>query len=331
MALPEYDLPFNAMGCGIRVLVGPSTRPSGTPAEAEAGAVRASIERFDQSLSRFNSGSELSRLNTDPNETVPASPLLRSLVSAAIWAAEQSDGLLDPTLVGELEEVGYLETFRNATPAPLAEALLCAPPARPAAARRDSIWREIYVDHNAGTVTRPVGVRIDSGGVGKGLVADAAAAMLTDRERFCVNAAGDMRIGGPDASIDPYRVTIEDPFGGDHLVVIKVGHGAVATSGIGSRIWKTDYGYAHHLLDPSTGQPAWTGIVQATAMAPTALEAETRAKQVLLGGPKATSILELDGGVALLDDGTVELYGPVATAMERRHLRLVHPSNADAA
>ena len=106
MALPEYDLRFNAMGCGIRVLVGPSTGPSGTPAEAEAGAVRASIERFDQTLSRFNSGSELSQLNANPNETVPASPLLRSLVSAAVWAAEQSNGLLDPTLVRELEEVG---------------------------------------------------------------------------------------------------------------------------------------------------------------------------------------------------------------------------------
>ncbi|MSW88759.1 MAG: hypothetical protein F2799_08080, partial [Actinobacteria bacterium] len=160
MALPEYDLPFNAMGCGIRVLVGPSIDPSGTSAEAGAQAVRATIERFDQSLSRFNPGSELSQLNADPRETVPASPLLCSLVSAAVWAAEQSEGLLDPTLVGELEEVGYLETFRNATPAPLPEALLSAPTARPAAPRRDSHWGEIYVDHTAGTVTRPVGVRI---------------------------------------------------------------------------------------------------------------------------------------------------------------------------
>ena len=42
---------------------------------------------------------------------------------------------------------------------------------------------------------------------------------------------------------------------------------------------------AHHLLDPATGRPAFTGVVQATALAPTALEAEIRAKAAVLGGP----------------------------------------------
>ena len=66
-------------------------------------------------------------------------------------------------------------------------------------------------------------------------------------------------------------------------------------------------------------------------MAPTALEAETRSKQVLLGGRRAASLLELDGGLILLDDGTVEVFGPVAEALRNRHLRLVHDINWDAA
>ena len=332
MALREHDIEFHAMGCLLRVLVGPSMDGASAPSPTQAAeAVKSTIESFDQQMSRFKADSELTSLNNDPRETVPASALLRSVVSAAIWAAEESNGLLDPTLVTELEKVGYANTLRNMTPAPLADALISAPPSRAAAPRRDSQWRQIKVDNRNGTISRPVGVRIDSGGVGKGLIADACGSMLSDRERFCVNASGDLRIGGRDAAADPYRVTIEDPFGGDHLAVIRVGHGAVATSGIGSRLWETDYGFAHHLLDPSTGEPAWTGVVQVTAMAPTALEAETRAKQVLLGGPRSSHLLELDGGLVLLDDGSVEMVGPVAQAMERRHLRLVHSAEKDAA
>jgi len=52
-----------------------------------------------------------------------------------------------------------------------------------------------------------------------------------------------------------------------------------------SRTWTTPDGRAaHHLLDPSTGRPAWTGLLTTTALAPTTLEAETLAKVALLSG-----------------------------------------------
>ena len=331
MALPEHDLSFKAMGCQLRVLVGPAIGDDASSPEQAAELIRETIESFDRKVSRFKADSELTMLNEDPRETVPASALLRSVVSAGIWAAEASNGLLDPTLVPDLERIGYSETMRDLEPVPLGDALNEMPQARPAAPSRTSKWRLVSVDDEAGTITRPPGVRIDSGGVGKGLIADAAASMLSNRERFCVNASGDLRIGGRDAIADPYRVNIEDPFGGDKLATVRVGQGAVATSGIGTRIWKSDGGYSHHLIDPSTGQSAWTGIVQVTAMAPTALEAETRAKQVLLGGRRSTHLLERDGGLVLLDDGTIELVGAVADAVERRHLRIVQGNGAVAA
>ena len=61
------------------------------------------------------------------------------------------------------------------------------------------------------------------------------------------------------------------------LAELTLTDGAAATSGVTRRGW--------HLIDPSTGRPARTGIVQATALAPTALEAEVRAKAALLAGP----------------------------------------------
>jgi thiamine biosynthesis lipoprotein len=83
-----------------------------------------------------------------------------------------------------------------------------------------------------------------------------------------------------------------------------------------------DGSFAHHLLDPSTGSPAWTGVLQVTALAETALEAETLSKQVLLGGPRSIHLLERRGGVVVLDDCTVELVGPVSQAVRRGGMRL---------
>ena len=77
------------------------------------------------------------------------------------------------------------------------------------------------------------------------------------------------------------------------------------------RLWRDASGRpAHHLLDPSTGRPAWTGLVGATALAPTALEAETLAKTALLSGPaRAARILARYGGLVVHDDGDIQLEG----------------------
>jgi thiamine biosynthesis lipoprotein len=78
----------------------------------------------------------------------------------------------------------------------------------------------------------------------------------------------------------------------------------VATTGIGRRSWLDARGApAHHLLDPATGRPAFTGVVQATALAPTALEAEIRAKAAVLSGPDGAAAWLPDAGVVVLDDG----------------------------
>ena len=311
----EHDVAFRAMGCSIRLL---AAGPDPDAVDHSLARVRDLIEAFDRELSRFRSDSELSRVNAFGAETVSTTPLMATLADAAVWAARSSNGLVDPTLVGDLESVGYSDSREGATPAPLADALQAAPEARPARPARTARWESISVDPARSTITRPAGVRIDSGGVGKGLAADAAASLLDGTSRFCVSAGGDLRIGGPDALDRPYPVQVEDPFGGDPICTVLVRGGGLATSGIGSRIWqRPDGSFAHHLIDPSTGSPAWTGLIQVTALAPTALEAETLSKRVLLGGPAAIKLLELHGGVVVHDDCRVEMIGPLAWSVRR--------------
>jgi thiamine biosynthesis lipoprotein len=218
---------------------------------------------------------------------------------------------VDPTLVGELEDAGYATSRAGLPSERIPDALAVAPERKPASPRVDSRWRDISVDVFAGVVDRPAGLRIDTGGSGKGLAADLAAERLAGYSTFVVDAGGDLRLGGERPLERQIRI--------DHPLADRFAHeftldvGAVATSGIKTRLWRTADGFGHHLLDPSTGLPAWTGLIQATSLGATALEAETLAKMAFLSGPNgAREILSEHGGLLVLDDGRVELCGPLA-------------------
>ncbi len=256
---------------------------------------------------------------------VPARPLLMKAVGAARWAAELTGGLVDPTLTGEIEAAGYRRSLADAAGPALAEALLSAPPRRPARPRPAAAWRTIVLDGTAGTIARLPGTRIDSGGVVKGMAADLIARMLEGYGRFCVDAAGDLAIGGTRASLNPYEVQVEHPLTGEHVHAVAVSSGGIATSGLNSRMWRREDGtVAHHLLDPSTGEPAWTGLLMATALGESALAAETLAKWALLSGPDgARRVLAARGGLVVHDDGDVELLGPLRSRAAV-HLPRVH-------
>ena len=313
--MSEHDLTFDAMGSHVRLLIG-EPAPGMDPAEVATERGRRFIEEFDATLSRFRPESELCRLNADPRERVPASALMRRAVAAGLFAAERSDGLVDPTLVDEIERAGYVASRAGMNGLPLRDALREAPERRPADPRPERAWRGFAVDEEAGEIVRPPGLRFDTGGTGKGLAADMVAASLRGYSRFLVDCGGDIRIGGADAFVHPYEIFVEHPISGARAHVLRLGAGGVATSGINVRIWRdADGHFAHHLLDPASGEPAWTGLVGATALGDTALEAETLSKAALLSGPEGgRRLLAERGGFLIHDSGRVEPVGALAVA-----------------
>jgi FAD:protein FMN transferase len=276
---------------------------------ALAQARRRLLEWHGQ-FSRFEAGSELSRLNDAVAETVPVSPMMRRVVEAAVKAARATGGLVDPTLLREIERAGYTAHFAD-DGLPLAVALALAPdraPGRPAA---QAGWRRVRTDRRAGTVTRPPGVRIDPGGIAKGVFADELASLLSGYGAFVVDCGGDMRLGGRLGL--SREVHVASPFDESTLHTFSVSGGGVATSGIGRRSWLDSDGRpAHHLLDPASGRSAFTGIVQATALARTATEAEALSKAALLSGPERTDRILVHGGAIVLDDGNFVVLEPGA-------------------
>ncbi|HTX10410.1 MAG TPA: FAD:protein FMN transferase [Solirubrobacteraceae bacterium] len=270
-------------------------------------ARRRLLEWHDQ-FSRFTPDSELTRLNADPAETVAVSPMMRRVVEAAIRAAEATGGLVDPTLVDQIERAGYDAHF-DQPGVPLLAALAEAPERRPGGPAPAGNWRRVRTDRRTSSVTRPPGVRIDPGGIAKGVFADELAAALSRYEAFVVECAGDLRLGG---RLAPEReVHVASPFEDAILYTFGLRSGGVATSGIGKRSWiGPDGTVAHHLLDPRTGRPAFTGIVQVTALAPTAMAAEALSKAALLAGPGEADRVLVHGGVIVLDDGNYIVLDP---------------------
>ncbi len=230
---------------------------------------------------------------------------MRALIRAGAWAGRLSGGLVDMTLGAQIAQAGYDRHWAGET-APLSEALAAAPPRAAASPHPAARWQDLGADRRAGTIRRPPGTVLDSGGLGKGLAADLVAARLSGL-RFIVDVGGDLvarprwrraarGVGHPSAD---RRGRSSLPARG----------GGVATSGIHRRLWLDERGApAHHLLDPSTGRPAWTGLLAATAVGRSALEAEVLAKVALLGGPRrARTVLAAHGGVLVHEDGAVEV------------------------
>jgi FAD:protein FMN transferase len=311
--MAERDLSFDAMGSHVRLLIG-EPGPGMPSASRAAADARRFVERFDAALSRFRDDSELTALNSDGRTRVPASRLVRAAVRAGLAAARQSGGLVDPTLAREVAEAGYDRSLAGVAGESLEQALATAPARRPAAPDPTRRWRSFRVDDDAGTISRPPGLAFDTGGTGKGLAADMVAERLRGYSRFIVDCGGDIRIGGADALVRPYEVFVEHPLSRERSHVLRLSSGGVATSGLNVRIWRRlDGGFGHHLLDPSTGRPAWTGLIGATALGDTALEAETLSKAALLSGPdRGRAVLAERGGLLVHDDGRVEPVGPLS-------------------
>jgi thiamine biosynthesis lipoprotein len=303
--IAEVALAFACFGSRCAVLViGDGPERGADDAVADA---RRRLLQWHHRFSRFEPDSELSRLNRDPRARVPVSDLMARMTQAAVDAARRTGGLVDATLVREIEEAGYRSDHR--TSIPLERALALAPPRHPGGPHPERRWTAIEVDPASRIVSRPPGILLDSGGIVKGMLADVLGADLAGHDCYAVDCAGDLRLGGWGGV--PRTVRVASPFGDEILHEFEVIDGGVATSGIGRRSWIGDDGApAHHLLDPASGHPAFTGVVQATALAPTALEAEVAAKAAVLGGPEAAPRLLRHGGVVVLDGGSHRVFEP---------------------
>ncbi len=256
--------------------------------ELAAEAVLDRIAAWATRLTRFDAGSELSRLNDAPGPEIAVGPTLTTVLDWARTAEGLTDGLVN---VAMLDARLGAERGEDVS--------------RPgAASRRWSLRRR----PRGSIVVREPGVRFDLDGVGKGWLADRALAIAPGRSAI-VDGDGDVAIRL--APGDEWGIGIADPrtpdtlLGAVRLVGDEKRSWGLATSGTSVHRWTHDDGLAHHLIDPRTWHPADTDVVQATVLADSACLSESFAKvAVIAGSEHAFGMLDRPGihGLLLLTD-----------------------------
>ena len=234
------------------------------------------FERWEERLSRFREDSELSQLNRAQGSLQRVSPWMGEVIQAALAAADYSQGIVVPTILGALEAAGYDRSFEKIEPSSGGTDL---------APSEVADWRTIEFDPRRRTLRLPHGARLDLGGVAKGWAADRAVGRLKKTGPVMVDASGDIAVSGPKSGGQPWAIAVADPRNPDgRLAMLKILRGGVATSGRDYRRWKVNGDWRHHLIDPRTGLPAKTDIFSVTVVGLTALEAEVAAKVVAILG-----------------------------------------------
>lgn len=263
--------------------------------EARRAAQR--VETWAARLTRFSGESDLSRLNQTRAPQVSVRPTLAATLRWAAEAEQRTEGVVRPTLLDERLAAERLDADANVD------------------ADRERKW-SITPSGRSSVVARSQDARFDLDGLAKGWIADRAADLLARWPSAVVDADGDISINaGPNAE---WLVGVADPRDDEAtLATLRVRGGSswsarfgVATSGTSVHRWTRKSGRpAHHLIDPRTGRPAETDVIQATVVAPTAREAEVIAKSaVILGSDEALPFLERSAALAailLLESGQV--------------------------
>ncbi len=317
--LPRAVDRSRAMGGGLNIHVAVTEQSAVAAAAIDAARVAARVSAWAGRLTRHDPESDLMRANADPDLAAPVRPTLAAALRWADEATEMSGGIVDATL---LRERLAAEVTTAVAPTAVVPTAPVAPPAGPrgwSSARSSRpasrpTWRLEASRHRSAILHREPGTAFDLDGVAKGWIADRALALLDRHPGALVDADGDIAIRSADG--DSWEVSVADPRTPGAELAIFVLPGArlgarygLATSGISVHRWTGPDGERHHLIDPRTGLPAATDVVQATVLAGSARTAEAWAKTaVVLGLVAALDVLDrapVLGAILLASDGRV--------------------------
>ncbi len=273
------------MGTSVELLV--EVDEPGAAQKAFA-AVEAEFERLEQMMSRFRADSELSRLNEAGELEVSGD--LAEVVTLAVEARTRTHGRFDPTVHDALVHAGYDRTFAELQPDadPAHEPNSCGG----------------LVDVKGRRVRVEPGFRLDLGGVGKGFAAERGAERLALAGPSLVSAGGDIAVRGL-PEVGYWAIAVEDG------PTIGLTRGGLATSGSDRRRWRRGGVERHHLIDPTTGEPAITDLLRVTAVGVDAVDAEILAKVLFLGGRVEAEASGIPA-VLVTDRGETVLVGGIA-------------------
>lgn len=233
-----------------------SAKVKGFAAKDAAGGISTLVRELDsKQLSRYTSGSEISRINSEA-ETV-LSDEMRDYITELLEVGKMSGGKFDIALGAVSDLWSFNDSPRVPSTDELTEAL----------SRSGSDKLSL----SGNTLTRADGCIVDLGSAGKGIALDKVKSYLSDKKisSAVVSVGGSVLLYGKGS----FNVGVRDPWGeaGRSVMTVKLDAGCVSTSGSYERCFEQGGKRYHHILDPDTGLPVENGLVSVTVISDSGL------------------------------------------------------------
>ena len=211
------------------------------------------ITSLESLVSVTDADSELYAINQTGSGTLTGKA--SSLMEQALEICRRTDGALDLSIYPIVRAWGFTAGSYQVPDEAEIQALLPLVD-----------YRKIQYDAADGDVTLPVGMKIDLGSVAKGYAGQLVAQMLREHgvQSALLNLGGNVQTVGTKPDGSPWQIGIKDPQGEDAMMVLSVEDQAVVTSGGYERYFEQDGQTYWHIMDPSTGHPADSGLISVT-------------------------------------------------------------------
>lgn len=268
------------MGTVVNLTLVTSDRRAG---QAAIDACLNQMSGLEAVLSRYQPGSQLSRLNRD-GSLAGASPHLVRVLREAQRIAALTDGAFDVTVK---PLVDLYQSSRDAGQG--------LPSAESVASTLERVgYQRLDIGDDAISFTQ-AGMAITLDGIAKGYIVDEGIATLRQFGfgNVLVEAGGDLSASGTKAQDAPWRIGIRSPREGEGrlLHTFNIADQAAATSGDYMQPYTDDLA-AHHILDPRTGFSA-PELASATVVASSGMEADALATALMvMGAERGLALVE---------------------------------------
>lgn len=259
------------------------------------------MSEYEKTLSRTIDGSDIDRINKASGEATAVNEETLQVISKGIGFGDLSGGVFDIT-VGKASALwDFHESLEEGgTEVPSAEAL------KEASEHID--YKAISMDEASGTVRLDdPEMMLDLGGIAKGYIADRVSEYLRGLgvTSGIVNLGGNIEvIGGKAGSLgasledqSDFSLGIRDPLDetGGLLGIYPGRDVTIVTSGTYERFIEVDGVKYHHILDPETGWPVDTDVLQVSVIAGAGHSADCDGLSTVclaLGSEKGTELIK---------------------------------------
>jgi thiamine biosynthesis lipoprotein len=279
---------------------------------------------FNQSLSTYIPGSEISRFNRS-DTIVFESDFFYPVLERSRMVHQKTYGAFDPT-VGPLVNAWGFGPDKQ--------------PVLPDSLKIDSLVRLVgfgKISYDSYYAVKPKGMYLDLSAVAKGYAIDRVAVLLESRgvERYMVEIGGEVRAKGNNEKSKPWTIGIEDPIVDRSeqkiMAILRLKDRSVATSGNYRNYYLKDDRLFAHIIDPRSGYTSQKDILSASVIAKDCMTADAFATAFMVMG--VDSALQIVNNSQYLDAILVRQTedGPEVLVSEgiEEHVNIVGRNDGD--